>query len=138
MTKTIVIGHIGADAQVNTVNGKNVINLNVAHSEQWKDAQGNQQSKTTWFQVSRWTDKTGVVPYLKKGTLVYVEGKVDVKEYTKKDGTSGASLALTATEIQLLGGSKNEGESTSNAAPANAHAIPGGSVNDDVVDDLPF
>lgn len=138
MTKTIVIGHIGADAQVNTVNGKNVINFNVAHSEQWKDAQGNQQSKTTWFQVSRWTDKTGVVPYLKKGTLVYVEGKVEVKEYTKKDGTSGASLALTATEIQLLSVSKNEGESTSNATPANAHATPGGSVNDDVVDDLPF
>ena len=138
MTKTIVIGHIGGDATVNTVNGKNVINFNVAHSETWKDSQGNQQSKTTWFQVSRWTEKTGVAPYLKKGTLVYVEGKVEVREYTKKDGSSGSSLALTATEIQLLGGGNKSEESTGNA-PANVHSIPGGLVNEVVVDDdLPF
>lgn len=118
MTKTVVIGHIGADATVNEVNGKKVINFNLAHSENWTDAQGERRSKTTWFQVAKWGDKTAVAQYLTKGTQVYVEGKVDVKTYEAKDGSTGAALIITATEIQLLGSGNRQSENQ--AAPAAA------------------
>ena len=66
MIKLQLIGNIGKDAIVNNVNGKNVINFNVAHTERFKDAQGNQKDKTVWVDCAYWTDKTAVAPYLKK------------------------------------------------------------------------
>ena len=79
MIKLQVIGHLGRDAQVNNVNGKNVINFTVAHSERFKDAQGNQKDRTIWVDCAYWTDRTAVAPYLKKGTQVYAEGQPDVR-----------------------------------------------------------
>jgi len=60
MIKLQVIGNLGKDAQVNNVNGKTVINFNVAHTERYKDAQGNQKDRTTWVDCSYWTDRTAV------------------------------------------------------------------------------
>jgi single-strand DNA-binding protein len=73
MLKVLVIGHLGKDATVNNVNGKTVINFTVAHSEKYKDAQGDRQSKTTWVDCAWWSDRSAIVPYLKKGAQVYVE-----------------------------------------------------------------
>lgn len=108
MIKMQAIGHLGKDAAVNNVNGKTVINFNVAHTEKYKDAQGNQVDKTIWVDCSYWTDRTAVAPYLKKGTQVYVEGSPEVRTYTTQDGKQGASLTLRVLGVQLLGG-KNEG-----------------------------
>lgn len=103
MLKATAIGHLGNDCAVNNVNGNNVINFNVAHSEKFKDAQGVQKERTTWIQCAYWTDKTAVAAYLKKGTQVYVEGQPDVKSFPKNDGTTGVSLTLRVFQIQLLG-----------------------------------
>jgi single-strand DNA-binding protein len=108
MIKLQVIGHLGRDAQVNNVNGKSVINFTVAHSERFKDAQGNQKDRTIWVDCAYWTDRTAVAPYLKKGTQVYAEGQPDVRTYTTQDGRNGASLTLRVLSVQLLG-SRNEG-----------------------------
>ena len=70
MIKLNVVGHLGKDAVVSTVNGRNVINFTVAHSERFKDAQGVQKERTIWVDCGYWTDKTAIAPYLKKGTLV--------------------------------------------------------------------
>lgn len=102
MIKLTAIGNLGKDAVLNNVNGKNVINFNVAHTERYKDAQGNQKDKTTWIDCSYWSEKTGIAPYLKKGTSVYLEGQPDVRSYTAKDGTNGASLVLRVGLVQLL------------------------------------
>ena len=107
MNKIIILGRLGADATVNTVNNKNVINLNVATSETWKNAQGERQEKTTWFNVAKWQESTAIVPYLKKGTQVLVEGSVELRTYEKKDGSEGASLNIKAQSITLVGGSGN-------------------------------
>ena len=69
MIKLQVIGNLGKDCITNTVNGKNVINFNVAHTEKFKDAQGNQKDKTIWVECAYWTDRTGIAPYLKKGRI---------------------------------------------------------------------
>jgi single-strand DNA-binding protein len=108
MIKLTAIGHLGKDATVNNVNGKNVINFSVAHTEKWKDANGQEQNKTTWVDCSYWTDRTAVAPYLKKGTQVYVEGVPDVRTWTGNDGKQGASLSVRIFSVQLLGSPKEQ------------------------------
>jgi single-strand DNA-binding protein len=108
MIKLLVIGNLGKDCVVNNVNGKTVINFNVAHSEKYRDAQGNQKDKTIWVECAYWTDRTGISPYLTKGKTVYVEGAPEVKTYTTNDGRNGASLTLRVMNVQLVGGSKSD------------------------------
>lgn len=134
-----VIGNLGKDCVTNTVNGKNVINFNVAHTEKFKDAQGNQKDKTIWVECSYWTDRTGIAPYLKKGQQVYVEGNPDLKTYTKTDGTTGFSLALRVLGVQLLGSRPDSGGvgNSYTSAPA-ASNVPSASDITEPVDDLPF
>lgn len=133
MIKLQVIGNLGKEATVNTVNGKNVINFSVAHTEKYKDAQGNQQSKTTWVDVAFWSASTALAPYLQKGTQVYVEGNPETRSFQKQDGTTGVSLSLRAQNVQLLGG----GGKTENPQATATAAQPAG-VNSDIDPDLPF
>jgi single-strand DNA-binding protein len=150
MIKLQVIGRLGKDCVVNTVNGKNVINFTVAHSEKFRDSQGNNQEKTTWVDCAYWTDRTAVAPYLTKGQQVYVEGTPEVRTFTRNDGTSGATLSMRVREVQLLGGrDSNQGGAPSNfgqqesSAPAynnnGRNEVPASSgIGADQVDDLPF
>src|SRR5580704_10181234 len=145
MIKLQVIGNLGKDCVTNTVNGKNVINFNVAHTEKFKDAQGNQKDKTIWVDCAYWTDRTGIAPYLKKGTQVYVEGTPEVRTYPKSDGSTGASLTLRVVSVQLLG-SKSTGDYSGIATPeatqqnpaATTRNIPSPSDITEPIDDLPF
>ncbi len=144
MIKMQVIGNLGKDCVVNTVNGKNVINFTVAHTEKYRDSQGNNQEKTTWVDCAYWTDRTAVAPYLQKGTQVFVEGAPEVRSFTRNDGTAGASLSLRVREVQLLGRKgDNVGGSSSHAqyeAPSSGRQdtpAPAG-IDEGVTDDLPF
>ncbi|WP_207493228.1 single-stranded DNA-binding protein [Aridibaculum aurantiacum] len=110
MIKLQVIGNLGKDCVVNNVNGKNVINFSVAHTEKFKDSQGQQKDKTIWVECAYWTDRTGIAPYLKKGIQVYAEGTPDIRTYTTNDGRQGSSLSLRISSVQLLGG-RGEGQS---------------------------
>lgn len=140
MLKLLVIGNLGKDATVNNVNGSSVINFSVAHTEKYKDKQGNQQQKTTWVDCSWWSDRTAIVPYLKKGTMVYLEGTPEARSFAKQDGTTGTALALRVGQCQLLGGSSNSNgqanasNTTENSSPVNAGYGP--IATDD--GDLPF
>jgi len=104
MIKLQVIGNLGKDCVMNNVNGKNVINFSVAHTEKFRDATGNMKDRTIWVECAYWTDRTGIAPYLKRGTSVYVEGNPDVRTYQTNDGRQGASLSLRVVSVQLLGG----------------------------------
>jgi single-strand DNA-binding protein len=142
MLKTFVIGHLGKDATVNQVNGKNVVNFTVAHTEKWKDQQGNGQERTTWLDCSYWTDRTGIVPYLTKGTQVFVEGQPEVRTFTRADRSTGASFALRVHQIQLLGSASRDGQRNTGPAQSQQQQNSGGpgyanSVSE-VADDLPF
>lgn len=139
MIKLQVIGNLGKDCAVNTVNGKNVMNFTVAHTERYKDSAGNQKDKTIWVDCAYWSDRTGIAPYLKKGTQVYVEGTPEVRTYQTQDGKTGASLSLRVLNIQLLGSRAAEGGS----APSQGYSAPPASsgpspIPTDIVDDLPF
>jgi single-strand DNA-binding protein len=110
MIKLQVIGNLGKDCVVNNVNGKNVINFNLAHTEKFRDSQGVQKDKTVWVECAWWTDRTGIAPYLKKGTQIYAEGTPDVRTYTTGDGRHGSSLSLRINYVQLLGGRGEGGQ----------------------------
>ncbi|GEO08121.1 single-stranded DNA-binding protein [Segetibacter aerophilus] len=153
MIKLQVIGNLGKDGVVNNVNGKNVINFSVAHTEKFKDAQGVQKDKTIWVECAYWTDRTGIAPYLKKGTQVYAEGQPDIRNYTTKDGTQGTSLSLRVSSVQLLGGRNDNqggdgsgGNSYQNQQPSysqpsyNQSSPATASANEitEPMDDLPF
>src|SRR5690606_19591990 len=138
MIKLQVIGHLGKDCITNTVNGKNVINFNVAHTEKFRDAQGNQKDKTIWVECAYWTDRTALAPYLKKGTQVFVEGAPDVRSYPKNDGTTGVSLNLRVFSVQLLGGKGNDNDSSDNDYSRQQNTrVPQAEV-EQPMDDLPF
>ena len=144
MIKMQVIGRLGKDCVVNTVNGKNVINFTVAHSEKYRDSQGTNQEKTIWVDCAYWTDRTAVSPYLVKGTQVFVEGSPEVRTFTRQDGTAGASLSLRVREVQLLGGkSDGAGSSTpsysgaSSSGSSSGH-VPSANEITEPIDDLPF
>ncbi|MEO7314880.1 MAG: single-stranded DNA-binding protein [Ginsengibacter sp.] len=150
MIKLQVIGNLGKDCTVNEVNGKSVINFNVAHSERFKDAQGTQVEKTTWVNCSYWTDRTAVAPYLKKGQLVFAEGTPEVETYTNKDGQQATNLRLRVFSIQLLGGKTddNQGDSSDqqqshqssgsqSSGASTSHAQTPSQVSEPA-DDLPF
>jgi single-strand DNA-binding protein len=118
----------------------------VAHTEKFKDAQGNQKDKTIWVECAYWTDRTAIAPYLKKGTQVYVEGAPDIRSYTTQEGKQGASLSLRILNVQLLGSRSNENEggsaygggSSYNSAPQNVASAPSSSQLNEPADDLPF
>jgi single-strand DNA-binding protein len=143
MIKLQVIGNLGKDCITNTVNGKNVMNFNVAHTEKFRDAQGNQKDKTIWVECAYWSDRTGIAPYLKKGTQVYVEGTPEIKTYPKNDGTTGVSLSLRVVNVQLLGsrgsgGAEGSSEGFTQQAVSSSVNIPSPSDVTAPIDDLPF
>ena len=84
----------------------NVINFSVAHSERYKDSQGNQKERTTWVECAYWTDKAALVPYLRKGQLVFVEGVPELRTFTRNDGSPGSALSLRVFGVRLLGSSR--------------------------------
>jgi single-strand DNA-binding protein len=148
MIKLQVIGNLGGDCIAKEVNGKNVINFNVAHSEKFKDAMGNLKERTTWVNCAYWTDRTAVAQYLKKGKTVYVEGAPEAEAYTNKEGQPAATLRLRVFNLQLLGGTNESNHSdndysasTSSSSPSQNRAnvnAPAFSQMEEPADDLPF
>lgn len=126
MLKAQIIGHLGSDAIVKQVGDKPVINFSVAHSEKGKDGK-----KTVWVDCAYWTDKHGIVPFLKKGTLVYVEGRPSARAYSNNQGELIASLSLSVTSVELLGsgGSQDQAQPQAQPKPQPVQQEP---------DDLPF
>jgi len=145
MIKLQVIGNLGKDCIVKEINGKNVINFSVAHSERFKDAQGNQKERTTWVECAYWTDRTAIAPYLTKGTTVFAEGSPEADAYTNKDGQAAATLRMRVQNIQLLGGNRdNQGANAGNVSHSTASpttvqpVVRTNPENVSAADDLPF
>ncbi len=144
MIKLQIIGNLGKDCIVKEINGKHVINFSVAHTERFKDAQGNQKERTTWVECAYWTDRTAIAPYLVKGTSVYAEGSPEADPYTNKEGQAAATLRMRVQNIQLLGGNKeNPGAGSGNVTNAGMSTAPvvktqPANTAAPVEDDLPF
>lgn len=141
MLKLQVIGHLGKDATLKENNGISIANFSVAHTEKFTDKNGTRVERTQWVDCARFfkpNEGTGIVQYLKKGTLVYVEGHPSTEIWAPQNGDPTAQLKLRVLNIQLLGAAKNN---TAEPAPADAPVIAEQPVAEsvaDVKDDLPF
>jgi len=141
MIKLQVIGHLGKDCNVNSVNGKNVINFSVAHSEKYKDASGTEINKTTWVNCAYWVERTGIAQYLKKGTLVFCEGQPEVHTYKGTDGQHRSDLKCRVLNIQLLGGGNKDNTQPNIQAEeptSGTGYVAAPNANNSSDDDLPF
>ncbi|WP_455027402.1 single-stranded DNA-binding protein [Neisseria elongata] len=145
VNKAILIGRLGRDPEVRHMpNGDAVCNFSIATDETWKDQHGQKQERTEWHAITLYRRIAEVAgQYLKKGSLVYIEGRIQSRKYTGKDGIERTAYEIIGSEMKMLGG-KAEGssESANTAEPPapprrQAPAAPAQPV-DDIDDDVPF
>lgn len=110
LAKAIIIGNLGRDPEVRyTPSGAMNVSFSIASNRRWRDSSGQDQEKTTWFRVTAWGRLAETMVTLNergalvKGRQVYVEGRIELNEFTGNDGQQRASLEGTANEFQLLG-----------------------------------
>jgi len=135
MIKLQVIGNLGKDAKKKeTTSGKPFIEFSVAHTEKYRDGEGNQKEKTIWVNCTWWTEKSGILPYLTKGATIYTEGQPDVRAYTPNGAdVPKAVQTLRVSMVQLLGNRNESHPDTRNEpTPVAAADIA------EPIDDLPF
>ncbi len=111
VNKVILLGNLGRDPETRyTTDGSAVANLSIATSEQWKDKGGEKQERTEWHRVvlfGRTAEVAG--EYLKKGRSVYIEGRLQTRKYTDKDGVEKYSTEIIGDRMQLIGGARESG-----------------------------
>lgn len=145
VNKAIIIGNLGADPEVRYMpSGDAVANLSIATTDKWKDKDGEKQERTEWHRVNAFGRLAEIMgEYLKKGSQVYIEGSIQTRKYTDKDGVEKYSTEIRATEMKMLGGRERGSESGAGepSAPRPAARPParqGGGAFDDLEDDIPF
>jgi single-strand DNA-binding protein len=136
LNKVMIIGNLGQDPELKTINGKSVCNFSVATSEKWTDKQGQKQEKTEWHRVTVW-DKIAenCAKYLAKGKKVYVEGKLQTRSW-EKDGQKHYATDISANTVQFLSPAGN-GPGTRDGAP-DADPGPGYDGGFGSSDEIPF
>jgi single-strand DNA-binding protein len=137
INKVIIVGNLGADPDTRYMpSGDPVTNIRVATSESWKDKQtGDKKEATEWHSIVFFGKLAEIAAeYLRKGSQVYVEGKLKTRKWQDKEGKDRYSTEIVAGELQMLGG-KPQGERTERSAPAEQQAENAGAEFDD---DIPF
>lgn len=151
INKVIIVGNLGRDPETRyTTGGDPIANLAIATSDRWKDkATGEQREATEWHRVSAFGRLAEIMgQYLKKGSQVYIEGRLRTRKYTDKDGVDRWTTEIVADQMQMLGGRQGSGEPMSEgygsrapaarSAPASSPAPAGGGGLSDIDDDIPF
>lgn len=138
VNKAILIGNLGADPELRyTTGGTAVASFNIATTERFKDRNGEQQERTEWHSIVCW-GKMGELAneYLRKGRSVYIEGRIQTRNYEDKDGIKRYKTEIVAQQMQFLGGRGQEGQQAGPAGESSsAPAEPEIPADDD---DLPF
>ena len=114
LNKVILIGNLGRDPEVRYMpNGEAVCNFSIATSETWNDRQtGQRQERTEWHNITLYRRLAEVAgQYLKKGSQVYIEGRIQSRKYTGKDGIERTAYDIIGSEMKMLGGRQNSGSS---------------------------
>ena len=119
VNKVTLIGRLGRDPETRYMpNGEAVSNFSVATDESWKDAQGNRQERTEWHNITMYRRLAEIAgQYLKKGSLVYLEGKIQSRKYTGKDGIERTAYEIICHEMKMLGGGQPESAPQANSRP---------------------
>lgn len=110
VNKVIIIGNLGADPEKRvTGSGQTVATLNVATNEKWTDKGGQKQERTEWHRVVVWgAQADNCAQYLSKGKQVYVEGRLQTRQWDDKEGKKRYTTEIVAQRVQFLGGAGGE------------------------------
>jgi single-strand DNA-binding protein len=166
LNKVTLIGNLGNDPEVrSTTGGNRVATFSLATSRSWNDASGSKQEKTEWHRCVVWNTKSSqladiVEKYVKKGDKIYVEGRIEYRQWQDKENQTRYSTEINVRELLMLGGGSGGGSRASSGdadseahggartragAPAKAKAAAGGDDFEDFPgaladedDDLPF
>ena len=153
VNKVILVGRLGRDPETRYIpNGDAITNFSLATDEQWRDRNGERQTRTEWHNVSLY-GKLGEIAnqYLRKGSQVFIEGKIQSRKYTDKDGIERMAYNIIGNEMKMLG-NRNDGSDSgnNNAAPPTSNPPPEAPRRqppqqtpttppiDDIEDDIPF
>lgn len=137
-----VAGNLGADAIIKDLNGQKYIAFSVAHTESYKDAQGQRRERTTWVSCLKYGESP-VINYLRKGTRVIVRGDLSTKVY-EAGGNMQAGINCRVRELYLMGGNRpdqgeaNQPAATTTAASPTYAPQPPAYQQPNEEDDLPF
>jgi len=158
LNKVTLIGNLGSDPEVrSTTGGNRVATFSLATSRSWNDASGAKQEKTEWHRCVVWNSKASTLAdiverYVKKGDKLYVEGRIEYRQWQDKDGQTKYSTEINVRELIMLGSPRGNGDGSGARPPAAAKAkaaagagagggddfeeFPGALQDED--DDLPF
>jgi single-strand DNA-binding protein len=161
LNKVTLIGNVGADPEVRSTSGGNrVATFSLATSRTWNGPSGDRQEKTEWHRCVVWNAKTSALAdiverYVKKGDKLYIEGRIEYRQWQDKDNQTRYSTEINVRELIMLGGGRGGSESTDDGggaarsrtpAPDRARTAAGSSDDfedfpgalEDEEDDLPF
>lgn len=126
VNKAILLGNVGKDPEIRyTGSGFAVATFSIATSENWKDAEGNSQERTEWHNIVAWRKLAEICgEYVKKGSQVYVEGKIQNRTYDDKNGQKRFVSEVVIDQLVLLGGKRGEQTPQAKAAPATDDPLP--------------
>lgn len=146
VNKVILVGNLGADPETRYMpSGESVTNIRVATTDRWKDKQsGEMKEATEWHRIAFFGKLAEIAgEYLKKGSQVYVEGRIRTRKWQDKDGQDRYSTEIVAERMQMLGARSGAGEPRPEPAmeakgsDPKAAKKPAGKF-DDMEDDIPF
>jgi len=144
INKVIIVGNLGGDPETRYMpSGSAVTNLTVATNESWKDKQtGEQKDRTEWHKVAMFNRLAEIAAeYLRKGSQVYIEGKLRTRKWQDKNGQDRWTTEIIADEMQMLGGRGGGGSAPMGSGSGSSSAPPSAAPQagpDDFDDDIPF
>ena len=140
VNKVILVGNLGRDPEMrHTQQGRAVANFTIATNERWKDRDGQQQERTEWHRIVVWDRLAEIcVEYLAKGRQVYIEGRLQTREWEDKEGNKRYTTEIVASTMQMLGrrGEGGDFAGGGGGGPSMDQPPPGPSGGAD--DDIPF
>ena len=146
VNKAIIVGNLGRDPEVRySASGNAIANVTVATTDSWKDRQsGERQERTEWHRVVFFNRLAEIVAeYLKKGSQVFIEGRIQTRKWEDKEGNDRWTTEIVANEMQMLGsrgggGMQGGPADDSGAAPAPGGGGSSGFSDSEFDDDIPF
>src|SRR5579871_282567 len=147
VNKVILVGRLGRDPETRyTSSGQAVCNFTMATDETFKDRAGERQKRTEWHRIVVWAKQAEIAQqYLRKGSLIYLEGRIQTRQWDDKEGQKRTTTEIVANNFRMLGGRGEGGmgggagagdtEPQAAAAAAGAEEVPSTEISDE---DIPF
>ena len=149
VNRVILVGHLGGDPEMRyTSSGTPVTNFSLATNERWNNQDGERQERTEWHKIVTWSKLAEISnQYLTKGQLVFIEGRIQTREWDDKDGNKRRTTEIVASEMRMMSPRSSDGprqqEQEQKQEPVGV-AVEGGNGGEDKMDagvtedDIPF